>query len=126
MTNDKYADLRGDELDAALKDAGDPDTSEGGANQDGSWSADQKRDYLRSRDDAADADTGPDVDPDELDTHGLSDDQQAQAFALPVPRLYRDELDRAHAENDVDQIALLTREINQARLDQHARATSAA
>lgn len=110
---DQYDDLTGDDLSAEFEDAGGP--TEGGSNADGTYSADEKRAYLREH--ATPVEDGGDGDgADELDTSGLNDSQVAEALSGPVPRLYRDELTRAHAANDTEAIASLTRDINEHRI----------
>lgn len=105
---DKYDELRGEDLDKALPD--DVDTSTGGSNTDGSWSAADKRNYLRNADDEVDG----------RNPYSLTDDQRAQAQSGPVPRLYADALRDAHSRGDRDEIAELTAAINDDRERKYA------
>ena len=102
----QYDDLRGDDLDAAVRDAGDPDTTTGGSNQDGSWSATEKRDYLRGQNGDDDS--------------SLSDADLAAAQSLPLTQQEKDALKDAHARNDVDDIGILTDDINDRRAREYA------
>lgn len=113
---DHYDELTGDDLEASFQAANGP--TDGGSNQDGSLSADEKRQWLRDNTETYEnaQDNGLDAE----NPYGLTDAERAEAQSRPYPRPLADDLRRAHAEADTDAIKAVTADINDYRERQFA------
>lgn len=122
---DKYDELKGDPLDQAVRDAGGVPTDGEGENADGSWSAREKRAYLRDQGyDISGYDTAGDDDDDDVPDDGrdgddasdaLSDAELAEAQSLPLTPTENAALRDAHSRGDVDAIERVTADVNARR-----------